>query len=190
LSEAVLLEIVQQVKSLEKWSESPERSTMPVPRACDECPRKPVRQPSARASLKREEYRPLTEEERERLREEAEKYFYYAKALLQSLKSIGRANPYVALNIALGCPHVQLKEPKKRNFDGFLQRLLEHVYSLGYSFSLKRSSATSKSFWAISIKTEGLDFLVTPLYSPKRYSPSELKLSSLKAFTINSLSIT
>jgi hypothetical protein len=112
LSEAVLLEIVQQVKSLEKWSESPERSTMPVPRACDECPRKPVRQPSARASLKREEYRPLTEEERERLREEAEKYFYYAKALLQSLKSIGRANPYVALNIALGCPHVQLEEPK------------------------------------------------------------------------------
>jgi len=85
---------------------------MPVPRACDECPRKPVWRPNARASLRREEYRPLTEEERKRLREEAEKYFYYAKSLLQSLKSIGRANPYVALNIALGCPHVQLKEPK------------------------------------------------------------------------------
>jgi hypothetical protein len=85
---------------------------MPVPRACDECPRKPVWRPNARASLRREEYRPLTEEERERLREEAEKYFYYAKALLQSLKSIGKANLYVALNIALGCPHVQLEEPK------------------------------------------------------------------------------
>ena len=114
MSEAILLEIVQQVKKLEEWRELPKRLTMPISNACDTCPRR-FRLGStihSQGYSRREEYRTLTKEERAQLRENVEKYFYYAKALLRSFRGVKGINPYITFKALPACPHVQTEESK------------------------------------------------------------------------------